>query len=361
MKKINRHNLPFLAMAILALLSGLLAGLSRAGWQLPVINVTFSLLHGPLMVGCFLGTLISLERAVALGKSWSYLAPFCTAFGAIALWINPLQFLAPWFILLGSIILVMIFINFMRLKAGFDLWMMTLAAITWMISNVLWISGWPVNALSIWWIVFLVLTIVAERLQLAGMFSRPDQNKAVFITALVLSLLSLFSFFYSLEWTALLLGSGLLLFALWLFANDIARKTIKQNGLTRFIAACLLGGYAWLLTGSILMMVFMNHGAGLYFDATLHAVFVGFVFSMIFAHAPIIFPAIIGSEITFSMRFYSHWILLHLSLLFRVLADVNGWLEGRQIGALLNVLAILLFLFNTVYSVMRGLKAKTKE
>ena len=41
--------------------------------------------HGPLMVGGFLGTVIGLERAVALGRGWAYVAPLATALGAVAL------------------------------------------------------------------------------------------------------------------------------------------------------------------------------------------------------------------------------------------------------------------------------------
>nr|BFE78121.1 hypothetical protein GCM10020093_007220 [Planobispora longispora] len=47
--------------------------------------VAFTEQHGPLMALGFLGTLISLERAVALRSRWGYAAPALSALGAVAL------------------------------------------------------------------------------------------------------------------------------------------------------------------------------------------------------------------------------------------------------------------------------------
>jgi hypothetical protein len=74
--------------------------------------------------------------------------------------------------------------------------------------------------------------------------------------------------------------------------------------------------------------------AGPYYDAALHAVFVGFVISMIFGHAPIIFPAILGVPITYQRGFYVHLILLHLSLIIRLLGDLTTQLDIRRWGGL---------------------------
>ena len=70
---------------MLALLTGLWAGLARLGWAVPLPRPGFSSLHGPLMVSGFLGTLISLERAVALGRPWAYAAPLLSTGLLVAL------------------------------------------------------------------------------------------------------------------------------------------------------------------------------------------------------------------------------------------------------------------------------------
>jgi len=361
MIKINKYNLPFLFIGILALISALLSGLIRAGWQLPVLSVNFSLLHGPLMVSGFLGTVISLERAVALGKKWSYLAPFSTALGVIFLWIEKLNFVAPWLIFMGSFVLILIFVQFQKIKNSIDIVLMNVAAIVWAVSNILWITGRPVHFLVIWWIVFLILTITAERLQLSGMLQISPGKKAGYFTALAASLLSLLLTYVNTELAWKLLAVSLILFAVWLLMYDIARRTIRQKKLTQFIAASLISGYIWLLIAGGIIFYSTPQTGGLMYDAVLHSIFVGFVFSMIFGHAPIIFPAIIGSPINYHSRFYIHLAVLQLSLIFRVAADLAGWLEGRYWGSLLNVIAILIFLANTVYSVVQNLLPEKRK
>jgi hypothetical protein len=90
--------------------------------------------------------------------------------------------------------------------------------------------------------------------------------------------------------------------ALWLLAFDIARRTVRKSGLTRYIAVALLAGYFWLGVAGLLGLRFGGETAGLHYDAFLHSIFVGFVFSMIFAHAPIILPAVTGLPLTFHAR-----------------------------------------------------------
>ena len=72
-----------IALAGLSLLAGLWAGSVRLGWILPVPNEQFPIVHGPVMVVGFLGTLIGLERAVALGQLWPYGIPVLTAIGTL--------------------------------------------------------------------------------------------------------------------------------------------------------------------------------------------------------------------------------------------------------------------------------------
>jgi hypothetical protein len=104
----------------------------------------------------------------------------------------------------------------------------------------------------------------------------------------------------------------------------------------------------WLGVSGLLCLIFGGVISGPHYDAILHAVFLGFVFAMIFGHAPIIFPAVSGRAMSFQSTFYVHLGLLHLSLVLRVIGDLAGWLTARRWGGLLNVLAVLLFLGNTL-------------
>ena len=69
---------------------------------------------------------------------------------------------------------------------------------------------------------------------------------------------------------------------------------LRATGLTRYIALCLLAGYAWLaLSGVLLAMgASFDNGRALW-DAALHSILLGFVFSMVFGHAPVILPAVL--------------------------------------------------------------------
>ncbi len=51
-------------------------------------------------------------------------------------------------------------------KVTFTL-VMSLGALAWLVGNILWRADWPVNRVIPWWIAFLALTIVGERLDLS--------------------------------------------------------------------------------------------------------------------------------------------------------------------------------------------------
>ena len=68
----RRRRAPLMALALVALFAGLWGGLIRLGLSLPSAVTSAAELHGPLMALGFLGTLVSLERAVALDRPWAY-------------------------------------------------------------------------------------------------------------------------------------------------------------------------------------------------------------------------------------------------------------------------------------------------
>lgn len=80
---------------------------------------------------------------------------------------------------------------------------------------------------------------------------------------------------------------------------------------------------------------------------------------MIFGHAPIIIPALLGVQIAYRPLFYLPLGLLHLSLGLRVAGDLLFWPVIRRWGGLLNETAILLFLILMMVAVVRGRKYET--
>ena len=82
--------------------------------------------------------------------------------------------------------------------------------------------------------------------------------------------------------------------------------------------------------------------------------FLGFVFSMLFAHAPIIFPAVLGNPVVYSPFFYVFLILLQVSLAGRLIADLGGFWELRLWTGLLNAIALTLFIATMMLMVVKG-------
>ena len=231
---------------------------------------------------------------------------------------------------------------------------LTVGALAWLAGNALWLTGWPIFRLAPWWVAFLVLTIAGERLELSRVLRPSSASRVAFgVAAGGLAAGAMLSVVAPAQ-GARLLGFALLALAGWLFRYDVARRTIRQQGLTRFIAAAMLSGYVWLAVGGVLFVLEAHRlVGGPAYDAALHAVFVGFVFSMIFGHAPIILPAVLGVTVRYRGWFYAHLVLLHLSLALRLGGALGGWWTVRRWGGLLNAAAVLVFAAATAWSTRR--------
>jgi len=106
--------LAFMVGGGIALLAGLDAALLQLGVAAPVTSERIAAAHGILMVLGFIGTVIALERAVALGKPWGFAAPACMGLGGIAL-ISPLPVdVAGGLLMAGTGIQAVIFIPLWR-------------------------------------------------------------------------------------------------------------------------------------------------------------------------------------------------------------------------------------------------------
>jgi hypothetical protein len=360
-RRAHLARLPLMALAALAMIAAVWGGLSRLGWVLPHVAAGPVAFHGPLMVSGFPGTLIGLERAVAAGRRWAYAAPLASGLGGLALIAGVPGPAGPLLITIGSAGLVLVFAGLLGRQCALFTVVMALGAVLWLVGQALWLAGWPLYHVVFWWASFLVLTIASERLELARLARVSSTSRAAFLGAISLVLAGLVTGTILAGTGVRVVGVGLVALALWLGRHDIARRTVRQSGLTRFIALALLVGYAWLGVAGALATVFGDVSAGPAYDAMLHAVFLGFVFSMIFGHAPIIFPAVVGIPVSYRPTFYAHLVLLHATLAIRVAGDLWPWLPGRQWGGLLNALAIAAFLANTAYGVLRPIRPTRTE
>ena len=331
-------------LALVTLTAATWAGLIRLGWRLPALQPTLPISHGPLMVAGFFGTLIALERAVAMGKAWTYIGPLLSGVGGILVAFGVPGLVGPVLITLGSFWLVLIFLVILRDHHMGYMVIMALGALALLVGNLLWLTGWQVYQFVLWWAAFLILTIAGERLELGRMMKKPAYSQPLFYALTALYLGGLVIMLFSWDLGIRITGVGMLGMALWLLRFDIARQTVKREGLTRFIAVCLLSGYVWLAVAGGLALGYGGFPAGPVYDAMLHSIFLGFVFSMIFGHAPIIFPAVLGFDIPYKSRFYGPLILLHLSLILRIAGELSGLGWTRTWGGLVNVIAVMAYL-----------------
>ncbi|MGH3262246.1 MAG: hypothetical protein ACRDNS_09645, partial [Trebonia sp.] len=321
-----------------------------------------------LMVLGFLGTLIALERAVALGATWSYLAPAATGLGGLAIVVGAPGRVGEVLIACGGVVLIVIFIQVHRIQPSLHNVVMTAAAVCWVVAAGLWLAGWDITKFVPWLVGFLILTITGERLELSRMTGTSRRGRMLFAAAAGLFGVGLIASLAAGPSPAVLggpvpigiriTGFGFIALALWLARYDIARRTIRGHGVTRYMAAALLTGYAWLAVAGVLwawkgqMALGGNYDLGIY-DAELHAIFLGFVMSMIFAHAPVIVPSVLGRPLPFRNFLYVALVLLHASLLLRLIGgDWAGNTVVWQWGGSLNEVAVLLFLAMAAFLVI---------
>jgi len=251
-------------------------------------------------------------------------------------------------LLLAGSVLVGLFAVVLRTHATASTATLALGALLWVGGDALWLHGDPLVQVVPWWAGFLVLTIVGERLELAALGGLTGAGRTVFGALTVLFVAGLATGAADADAGIRVAGAALAGYALWLARYDIARRTVRRPGLPRFVALALLPGYAWLGVGGIL---WLRHGAvlaGPAHDAELHAIFLGFVFSMIFGHAPVIFPGVLGIAIPFRRGFYAHLALLHAGLALRIAGDLAGNPRLARWGGMLNATAIALFLLATI-------------
>ena len=352
---------PLLIGAFVSLAAGVGAGLARMGWDEPVAVAALIAWHGPLMICGFFGTVISLERAVALGARWTYLGPLFAAIGGLTLVMGGPAIAATALLTLGSLVLVAASWVVHRMQPALHTLTILIAAACWVVGNALLaVSGAVAPALP-WWIVFLVLTIAGERLELSRFLPPSPVARRVF--AVLVGAMVAGALLAAVEpvrgWIPF--AGALLGLALWLGKQDIARRTVKEPGLTGFIGACLLSGYAWLAFGAV--MLFANGMApdAWRWDAGLHAILIGFVFAMVFGHAPIIFPSVLRVTVPWHWTFYLPLALLHASLLLRVAGDLAQSLPLRAHGGAANAVALAAFVLSTIAAVVRGRIARARR
>ena len=327
---------------------GVWMGLVRIGWPFgtpPPLS-----LHAPVLVLGVLAALIGAERAVALGVVWAWMGPLASAAAVFSMIAGAPREIAGVLLALGGIGLVAVFAFVYRTHPATHVIVMGIGAEALIIAAIVWASGVAVPLIVPLLAAFLVITITGERLELAR-FGVGTGGTAWFIAAVGALGVGAILAAAGWEYGPRMAGVGLIGLALWLGRFDVARRTIRLADPTRYIATALLAGYVWIAFAGIVWV-----GRGLEFgqpgyDASVHAVFLGFVMSMVFGHAMIVLPSLTGLTFPWNPTLWLPLALLHLSLVVRVFGDLGSNFGIRRWGGVLNAAALALFVLVAVVTV----------
>lgn len=335
--------LTFVATVALTLTCGVLAGLARFGLPVPQHALSSAQWHGVLMLPVFFGAVVSLERAVALGGGSHLCAPVAVALAGIALLAGLPTVLPQILLLTGATLALVSALRLLHRRIELHLSVLALGVISWWFGDLIWlVRDAPLDAVP-FWIAFLVSTIAAERLELTRLRPKQPRARLVFVLIVVAMLASLVAALRAPDVALRVFAACLLALAAWLARYDIARVTIRQRGLTRFIAVCLLSGYCWLAASGLLgISGAWSVGHSLH-DAALHALTLGFVVSMAMGHAPIVLPAVARLRVRYNPAFYLPLVALHATLALRIVGSLAQAFDMRRAGAIGNAASLALF------------------
>jgi hypothetical protein len=343
------------ALAALNLLAGLAGGLMRLGWPLPAGALAD---HGAVMVGGVFGTLIALERAVALQRAAGLLAPLAAGLGGMLAWAAGRPDLAAPGWGAAALALFGLYLWAGATRAwSLHLGVEAAAALAWGLGTLAWARG-DAFAATLGWMAFLVGTIAGERRELMQFVRLSAAARRSFVglvgagAAAVLAAMA-----GGPGWLAgALWWSACAALAAWLLRHDLAPRLARRAGWVGHTGTCLSVGYGWLLIGAALGGLGLLRPDGVATVAP-HAVLLGFVFAMVFGHAPIMLPALARLRPAYTRWARAPLWLLSASLLLRMGGAEAGSAPALAAAGAAHALAILWFAVLMGLAVRRGLRA----
>ena len=336
------HRAWLMVGAGISLLAGLDGALLLLGVWSPVTSTRLSEWHGPLMVLGFVGTVICLERAVALGHRLAFLVPAVSGLGVIVL-LAPLPFDSARaglaLLTLAQLGLLTIYVPLWRRSHDDAIVIQGAGAFCAAGAAALLTTGVHVSQIVGWLACYMILTICGERLELSRLTMARNRALPALCLAVVAAL------FVSVVSPAIgwrVLGVVLIGLAVWLCRHDVARGGLRRGGQAAYIGTLLMVGYLWLATAGIVCTVQGPPISRSGYDAVVHSLFLGFTMGMILGHAPIILPAVLQVRLKWTTWFWLPAFLLEASLLVRIgIGDGLDRSAAVQAGGTVNVLSLL--------------------
>ncbi|MHA7130175.1 hypothetical protein [Algoriphagus namhaensis] len=306
-----------LPLILLVLVLGLTGGSIRMGAQWPDLP-GMAAGHGLLMTGGFLGALISLERAVVMKQRFWYLVPLFAILTLPLLSVGEQTYAVGSLLLSALGLIAMMHLHYLK-HPRLHTALLYIGAACWLVGN--WMVGYQeLQAAGVtWWMGFILFTIVGERLELSQFLPVPTWARQALLVLLMLYFIGILLPFHGSGKFLLGISAGLI--ALWLLRFDMARISVRHSGQFRYTGLGLLVGYLWLGLHGLILLFGSTHL--FYYDLMIHSFFLGFVFSMIWAHAPIILPGVFQVKISpYHPILWWTWTAFQFTLLARVVCTL---------------------------------------
>jgi hypothetical protein len=337
---------------MLSLITGLLAGLHRIGWNLSLGRVTPN--HGAIMVGGFLGTLIILEKIIPLKRNILYVFPIISGGSVVLFFIGQPVYSIASLVLASTGLSIIFFIYWIREKSAIYFLMLG-GAICWLTGNILLIihNFYPISVP--WWMAFVLLIITAERMELMKFLPVSKNQKLIFIGMLLVFAIGCVISFHGIgKYLAAVSLAGS---SIWLMRHDVVGLNLRKTDLPRYVGVALLSGYFALLLSGIFLPLLTEQPLG--YDILVHSFFIGFVFSMIFAHGPIILPGVLGLSVKPYHPILFIWLaLLHTSWITRAISDITLDMQLRKYSGLISAIAIIGYFLSLAVITIRSQRGK---
>jgi hypothetical protein len=344
---------------VLAVVIGVWRIALTRGFLLPPIP-EFLPPHGNIMVGAFLGTLIIFERMLALPVKWLLWVPFLWALSSLTVHLEPIMFKA-----INLISLIGWGIHrWIAYRTFKHLWNPLIEFIAYILLSLALmktngLAESPISAIA--GLSFAICVIGVERIELMLGFKK-------FTAKLVYALLILYSIFliFNLlvhEMAIEIIGVALIITTIGMFFNDASmmakfgENKLKTpiSALQKFSKETLTIAYIWLLLGGIFLTIW--NSIPLAKDVIFHSLGLGFIFTMILSHAPIV----LGSTLKkmpkkppsrFLFYIFQAMTIARLIGDFIALVSLEFWKWSGWITGTFHFLIFILYILN----VLRNLK-----
>lgn len=349
-----------MVLGALCFLSAISIGIWRIavirGFNLPPIPESWPS-HGEIMLGGFLASLIIFERMIALPIDGLIWVPYLYAISALMLHTdNPFARYIHFAALAGWLL------HRWLAYRKFHRWEKPLVesfALITLTSALMYPGGLIARPeVALQGLAFPIAVIAVERLEMSLLLKKTGSR------LVLIGLIGWLLLWNALSWrgipglsvmgviTLILVGS----IAFYDATLRVAQKQI--DGLHRFLRTALIFSYVWILLAAVAMTALSKISPAIFKDVLYHLIGLGFIFTMILGHAPLILSAALGKlppEKAPVIPFF----LFQIATVLRILGDFvllksvpfwqwSGWLSGLiHIISFFSYIAILIFCIRT--------------